>query len=79
MFTSPYRILDEIMIEHDYMPSQQDAQQWHQLLTQELVSTRSKVLEKVTYFSSPLPYNSMLRLNKKLKSHHTIQSLSIIE
>jgi len=30
------RILDEIMIEHDYMPSQQHAQEWHQLLTNEL-------------------------------------------
>jgi len=42
MFTSLYRILDEIMVELDYMPSQQDAQEWHQLLTNELVSTRSK-------------------------------------
>lgn len=42
MFNSPYRILDEIMIEHDYMPSQQHAQEWHQLLTNELVSTRSR-------------------------------------
>jgi len=30
------RILDEIMVELDYMPSQQDAQEWHQLLTNEL-------------------------------------------